>query len=673
MDWHNTFELRWQGQPLDQAGQRLGWTGYTWDRAYFPDPDAFLGWVHQQGLHTTLNLHPASGIQPHEAQYLAMARAMGIDPATRRYVPFQIEDKHFAEAYFADVIHPLERQGVDFWWLDWQAWGTTSIPGLNPTWWLNYVFFTDMERQGHRPLIFHRWGGLGNHRYQIGFSGDARSTWQMLAFETYFTATAANVGFGYWSHDIGGHIPGPVEPELYTRWIQFGAFSPILRTHTTKNANAERRIWAYPPEYADVMREAFQLRYALIPYIYTAARLAYDSGVALVHPLYYDWPDSDQAYAFPDEYVFGPDLVVSPVVTPVDSASALARVRLWLPPGEWVEWSSGARLAGPKVVDRTFALDELPVYVRAGAIVPEQLGMERSDERPTDPLILDVFPGDSGSARIYEDGGDSLGYREGAYHFTPVRQRRTGADIAVTIAPVEGAFPGMLQERGYEVRLRGTWPPARACAPASRGAGARAFRGGHKPKSVSSADATGGSVSPGAGTTVAAPAPRSLGRSSAQGAVGENQSPSFRMPAREALASRALGAHLRQRVQARRKRGYRHRPAGLAEEGSRLGLPRLLARVDVALLGARVALGHQHLAPARCPVVRGRRRRRPARRDRHEPPGVRVRRTARSRAPGGGPTRHRREPVDCRRETTPSRCDHEVTWGTHENAVRHRR
>jgi len=462
MDWHNTFELRWEGQPRDQAGQDLGWTGYTWDRAYFPDPDALLGWTHAQGLKTTLNLHPASGIQPHEAQYPAMARAMGIDPATKRYVPFQIEDKHFAEAYFANVIHPLERQGVDLWWLDWQAWGNTSIPGLNPTWWLNYVFFTDMERQGlHRPLIFHRWGGLGNHRYQIGFSGDMHSTWPALAFETYFTATAANVGFGYWSHDIGGHIPGPVAPELYTRWIQFGIFSPILRTHTTKNANAERRIWAYPPEFADAMRDAFQLRYAMIPYIYTAARRAYDSGVSVVHPLYYDWPDADQAYAFPDEYRFGEDLVVGPVVTPMDSASALASQRLWLPPGDWVEWSSGERLHGPQVLERSFALDELPMYVRAGAIIPEQPKMERSDARPVDPLILDVFPGDSGSARVYEDAGDSEGYQNGAYSFTPVLERRTGATIALTIAPVEGSFPGMLRERAYEVRLKRTWPPAR--------------------------------------------------------------------------------------------------------------------------------------------------------------------------------------------------------------------
>jgi len=134
---------------------------------------------------------------------------------------------------------------------------------------------------------------------------------------------------------------------------------------------------------------------------------------------------------------------------------------LWLPPGDWVEWSSGARLSGPRVLERTFALDELPVFARAGAILPEQPKMERSDARPVDPLILDVFPGDSGRARIYEDAGDTEGYRDSAYTFTPVLERRTGATIALTIAPVEGSFPGMLRERAYEVRLRGTWPPSR--------------------------------------------------------------------------------------------------------------------------------------------------------------------------------------------------------------------
>ena len=248
---------------------------------------------------------------------------MGIDPATKKYIPFNPTDKKCATNYLNLVLHPLEKQGIDFWWLDWQQQSTTNLPGVKPTWWLNYVHFTDQQREGKRPLLFHRWGGLGNHRYQIGFSGDTISVWESLAFQPWFTATAANVGYAYWSHDIGGHMPGAVDPELYTRWIQFGVFSPILRTHTTKNPDSERRIWAYPEPYSAVLRTAFQLRYAMQPYLYTEARRTYDTGVAFFRPLYYDWPEEDAAYTSKNEYIFGDQMIVSPVTAPADKISGL--------------------------------------------------------------------------------------------------------------------------------------------------------------------------------------------------------------------------------------------------------------------------------------------------------------------------------------------------------------
>lgn len=461
MDWHKTFNLRWSKQPKDQAGQQLGWTGYTWDRNYFPDPAGFLQWCEENGLKTPLNLHPASGVQPHEDKYPEMARAMGIDPATKKYIPFDIVEKKFASNFLNVVLRPLEEQGVDFWWLDWQQWSSTKIPGVTPTWWLNYVFFTDMERKGTaRPIIMHRWGGLGNHRYQIGFSGDAYSTWRTLGFETYFTPTASNVGFGYWSHDIGGHQPGPVSPELYTRWIQFGAFSPVLRTHSTKDPKAERRIWAYPPEYSAAMRDAFLLRYSLIPYIYTAAREAYENGVSICRPMYYDYPEAQEAYAFKQQYMFGNDMLVAPVATPIDSTSSLADKKIWLPEGKWVEWFTGKHLEGPAAVERRFALDEIPLYVRAGSIIPMQPKMRNTHEKPVDPLILTIFPGDSGSTRVYEDEGNSLGYQNDQFAWTGVRYSRLDErSVRVEILPTAGKYPGMMTERSYELRLTGFWPP----------------------------------------------------------------------------------------------------------------------------------------------------------------------------------------------------------------------
>ncbi|MGB7754004.1 MAG: TIM-barrel domain-containing protein, partial [Candidatus Acidiferrales bacterium] len=329
IDWHPTFNQVAGNSQLDASGHKLGWTGYSWNKLLFPDPDQFLKGIHQQGLKATLNIHPASGVQPWEDHYPELARAMGIDPASKQYIPYDITEKKFATNYLNDIIHPLEQQGINFFWLDWQQEDTTSIAGLNPTWWINYVFFTDQQRQGKRALLFHRWGGLGNHRYQIGFSGDTISVWDSLAFQPYFTATAANVGYAYWSHDIGGHMPGAIEPELYLRWIQWGSFSPILRTHTTKNPDAERRIWAYPEPYSDLMRESFARRYALQPYIYTEARKTYDTGLALLHPLYYEWPDAPQAYTAKNEYMFGDSMLADPVTQPVAKDSQLAKVQVW--------------------------------------------------------------------------------------------------------------------------------------------------------------------------------------------------------------------------------------------------------------------------------------------------------------------------------------------------------
>lgn len=463
MGWHISKEQLQAAGDVDQAGQNLGWTGYTWNKLLFPDPNQFLKKLHEEGLKVTLNLHPASGIEPWEAAYPAMARAMGINPATKKYVPFDPTNKRWATNYFNLVLHPLEKQGIDFWWLDWQQQPNTKMAGVNNTWWLNYLHFTDQQREGKRPLLFHRWGGLGNHRYEIGFSGDTVSVWASLAFQPWFTATAANVGYAYWSHDIGGHMPGVVDPELYTRWVQFGAFSPILRTHTTKNPDAERRIWAYPEPYASILRSTFQLRQALVPYVYTEARRTFDTGVAFFRPLYYDWPKANSAYERKNEYSFGNEMVAAPITAPADKLYGLAAETVWIPPGEWYEWPTGRHFTGPLTLERSFSIDQIPVYARAGAIVPMEPQMLYTGQKPVDPLILNVWPlkpGTSSSYSVYEDSGVSVEYKRGEFARTPIKATQNGDTLRIEIGPVQGSYSGMLQNRSYELRLPADWPPA---------------------------------------------------------------------------------------------------------------------------------------------------------------------------------------------------------------------
>ena len=249
------------------------------------------------------------------------------------------------------------------------------------------------------------------------------------------------------------------------RWIQLGIFSPILRTHTTKNPEAERRIWAYPEPYSDFMRECFARRYAMEPYIYTEARKTYDTGLAFVRPLYYDWPEAPQAYDATNEYMFGDDILADPITQPVARDSQLAKISVWLPPGEWIEWDSGAHFEGPVTVDRSFSMSQIPLYVKAGSIIPMQPATSYDREKRTDPLTLTVFPlknGQASSYRLYEDSGDTPDYQNGEGAWTQIRatENNDGNILNITIAPVENPYRGMATERSYELRLPGNWPPS---------------------------------------------------------------------------------------------------------------------------------------------------------------------------------------------------------------------
>lgn len=458
MDWHIT------DVPDEEATwpwRTSGWTGYTWNHALFPDPTSFLRWLHEQGLKTALNLHPADGIWPHEAAYAAMARRMGIDSLTREPVQFDIADPEFTQAYLEELHHPLEAEGVDFWWMDWQQGEMTQLPGLDPLWWLNHIHFYDLARAGKRPFIFSRWGGLGNHRYPIGFSGDTHVTWESLAFQPYFTATAANVGYGWWSHDIGGHMMGTEDAELYTRWVQFGVFSPIMRLHSTKNPFHERCPWGYDAEIFRITREAMQLRHALIPYLYTMSWLNQQESLPLVRPLYHDYPNDEAAYYCPQQYTFGTELIAAPFTSPIDAETRLSRQVVWLPRGDWYHFFSGEYFPGDSWYALHGQLADVPVFAKAGAIVP--LGPKVGWGGVANPTQLDihVFAGDDNRFVLYEDDGETQAYMQGAYGLTVFTQTWRETEMEVTVA-VDAEHKVTIPEmRQYHFRLHGVISPDR--------------------------------------------------------------------------------------------------------------------------------------------------------------------------------------------------------------------
>lgn len=448
---------------VDMDWHLEGWTGYTWDRRYFPDPREFLRRLRARGLKITLNLHPADGVGRHEEAFPAMCRALGRDPRTTDRIPFDATDPAFIDAYFRLLHHPLEKDGVDFWWLDWQQGSTTALPGLDPLPWLNQLHWRDMERhparRGRRPLIFSRFGGPGAGRYCIGFSGDTHSVWESLAFQPRFTATASNVLYGYWSHDIGGHQPGEIDAELYTRWMQFGVYAPVLRTHTTKNCRAERRFWAYPDPFGRIMMDAVRHRYELIPYIYTEARRAYDTGISLCRPMYYAYPRDPRAYRHADQYFFGDELLVAPILRAAAPDTELTPVSVWLPPGRWFDTARGAWEKGGRTVTRKYLFSETPVFVRPGAIVPGQVGARRPQRGGYTGLLVTAYPGGAGCYDLYEDDGESTDYQRDGCARIPLRQSVRGRTRTLTVGPVSGRYRGMPRARTLEVRLPGSPPP----------------------------------------------------------------------------------------------------------------------------------------------------------------------------------------------------------------------
>jgi alpha-glucosidase (family GH31 glycosyl hydrolase) len=447
MDWH----LNKTTLPNVQT-----WTGYTWDRALIPNPKSLLRWFHRQGLHVTLNDHPAAGIQPHEEMYSDFMKAMGQDPASGQTIPFDAGDKHYLDTFYRLSHQPREKEGVDFWWTDWQQFPyTRSLPDVTNLQVLNFYNYTRTQANGLRGQSFSRWAGWGDHRYPIEFSGDADTGWPMLAFEVAFTSTGGNAGAFFWSNDIGGHMGGRNE-ESYTRWAQFGAFSAALRSHSTRDPNTDRRPWLYPDWAEASMRRSFRLRSEMMPYLYTSIRQGTKSSLPFIHPLYVDFPECEQAYHNGQEFMFGDNLLVAPLARPGVGPNRVATQAVWFPKGDWYDFFTGERFTGPTEGIAADSIDTFPLYVRGGVPLPMQAYTPHPGTAPLRDLVLRCYPGDDGATGksiVYEDDGVTTGYEHGEFATTALSYARRGDEITIVIAPTQGSFKGQPSTRRCAVEL----------------------------------------------------------------------------------------------------------------------------------------------------------------------------------------------------------------------------
>ena len=435
------------------------WGGYTWSPELFPEPQYFLKQLSATGLNTTLNLH-LNPVHAFDAPYEAFARALNIDPSHGWPIPspscpppyntsvsqLLVTSRTFASAYL-DIA--LDAMGTDWWWLD-----DTPV-------WVSRLLYEHAAGRMQRGLAFSRWGGMGSHRYPIGFSGDTYIAWSSLAFQPVFTAAASNVLF-WWSHDIGGHRSkhdtAAYDSELYLRWLQWGAHAPIMRTHPQPDPDVRRRPYAYGMPEAAYMQEAMTRRAQLVPLLYSSFNSAFtQSGVSPLHPLYYDWPEHTEAYEANDTYVFCDNMIVAPVTLPQDNNTQVAARRLWLPPGTWVDTVMGRLLTGPKWLNARYTLWEVPIFVRSGTVLP-MAPPATSDTargnaaREPQTLVWEVWHGGqyNGTGLVHEDNGGTTVARYNVVTSTAANSSSATTTLRFSVNATQG--------RLQQLELKQTWP-----------------------------------------------------------------------------------------------------------------------------------------------------------------------------------------------------------------------
>lgn len=444
VDWHYSNDLdedkqiSAQGKNTTDRGclstpefPRIGWTGYSWNRRLFPDYRGFLKELKSRNLMITLNLHPSSGVRYYEDMYEKMATAMGVDPSTERVIDFNISNPKFLKAYLEILHHPYEEEGVDFWWIDWQQGSVSEMDGLDPLWALNHYHYLDNDRKGTHPLIMSRYAGIGSHRYPIGFSGDTTISWKTLELMPYFTATASNIGYTWWGHDIGGHHLGVKDDELYLRFLQFGVFNPINRMHCTDSQIITKEPWSYENGIGELACKMLRLRHRMIPFLYNCNYLTHTQGRALCEPLYYAYPQSPESYQFKNQYLFGQSMIVAPITKPT-CENGLSELQVWLPQGIWTDFFTGDVYRIEAEKGRSFTavrpLDSIPVFVRAGSVIPLSCDEGNSFENPH-VLEARIYNG-NGEYKLFEDTNAKEA-------FTKFRLRNQDGTQTVTVS-VEG-------------------------------------------------------------------------------------------------------------------------------------------------------------------------------------------------------------------------------------------
>ena len=440
---------------------------FSWKTENFPNPQAMIDDLHAQHfrvvLHVVIEGRRMSGTV-HDACTPDKAVPSGRTPDDKW------PDDRAVPCYWP-YHKPVYDLGIDGWWPD-QGDGLDQPSRLARI--RMYWEGPQLWRPNERPFALHRNGAPGMQRYgAFLWSGDVYSTWETLKTHVPIAINTGLSGIPFWGTDIGGFVPTPeYTGELHVRWFQFGAFCPLFRAHgrtwhlrlpwgwnTGEVGPSETRGYtggAGEPDVSElhnaavepIVKKYLELRYRMLPYVYSIARECCETGLPMIRALWLHYRDDPQAVVRGDQYLWGRDVLVSPVV----EKAATSR-RLYLPRGDWFDFWTEERVAGGREVDRAVDLATMPLHVRAGALLPFGPVKQYTDDAVDGPLSLVVYPGADGAFTLYQDDGRSFNYRRGEWLGIEMRWQDAAKRLTLELAPGSRMLPPLRRE--IDVRLAG--------------------------------------------------------------------------------------------------------------------------------------------------------------------------------------------------------------------------
>jgi alpha-glucosidase len=462
---------------LSTYGEALGWNkgvGHLEVQpALFADAADLVGEVRQASLRVVTHeypvLHPESGLhdEAEDKGFLIEAAYPDVPADTRTPVSYHEGQSYIgfarpeAGAWWWDRHRPLVDSGVDGWWLDGGEGPAEEedLSGRHNSYDLMrqaaFAAGEARDRPERRPFLLCRSGGPGMQRTGAAcWSGDVNASFTALEMQLALGLNVGLSGVPLWGTDIGGYYPtDPADPELFVRWFQFAAFTPIFRGHGRRWR--EHLPWSHGDEILAICRRYIELRYRLLPYTYSLCRQAYRRGLPLMRPLVLAYPDDPHVQDLANPYLWGPDLLVSPV-----TRAGVESWPVYLPEGRWYDFWSDREFEGGRSVAVPAPLDRMPLFARAGAILPLGLAPVRPDHRPAPMLDLTVYPGGESRFTLYEDDGETQAWRQGAYAETVIACTERAGETVVVIEPPAGDPAIVPERRHWRLRIRVSSPPA---------------------------------------------------------------------------------------------------------------------------------------------------------------------------------------------------------------------